>query len=65
MMTPAAPADEEDQGALEDVVRRVLLNDGAIRKVVLDAAERMVKEEIERLTGGAEPAAAPGEPETK
>jgi CheY-like chemotaxis protein len=37
------------QSAVEDVVRRVLLSDGALRKIVLDAAERMVKEEIDRI----------------
>ncbi|HEY6357145.1 MAG TPA: hypothetical protein VIX35_02810, partial [Vicinamibacterales bacterium] len=48
------------QSALEDVVRRVLLSDGALRKVVHEAAERMVKEEIERLKGSPEPPATNG-----
>jgi CheY-like chemotaxis protein len=39
----------QGQSAVEDVVRRVLLSDGALRKIVLDAAERMVKEEIDRI----------------
>jgi CheY-like chemotaxis protein len=45
---------------LEDVVRKVLLTDPAVRQLVLDAAERMVKEEIERLTSTPEPVADGG-----
>jgi len=37
------------QSAVEDAVRRVLLSDGAVRKIVLEAAERMVREEIDRI----------------
>jgi CheY-like chemotaxis protein len=37
------------QSAVEDAVRRVLLSDGAVRKIVLEATERMVKEEIDRI----------------
>jgi CheY-like chemotaxis protein len=37
------------QDTVEDVVRRVLLSDSAVRKIVHDAAERMVREEIERI----------------
>jgi CheY-like chemotaxis protein len=39
------------QAAVEEVVRRVLtrLTDDAVRKVVLDTAERLVREEIERI----------------
>ena len=48
------------QSALEDVVRRVLLNDGAMRNVVLEVAERMVKEEIGRIKSSPEPPAAGG-----
>jgi CheY-like chemotaxis protein len=48
------------QSTLEDVVRRVLLNDGAMRKVVLETAERMVKEELERIKSSPEPPAAGG-----
>lgn len=48
------------QSAVEDVVRRVLLSDGAVRKIVLDAAERMVREEIERIKSSPEPPADGG-----
>jgi CheY-like chemotaxis protein len=48
------------QGAVEDVVRRVLMSDDAVRKIVLEAAERMVKEEIERLKSSPEPPAGVG-----
>ena len=37
------------ESAVEDAVRRVLLSDGAVRKIVLEAAERMVREEIDRI----------------
>lgn len=39
------------EGAIEDVVKRVLarMTDEAVQKVVLDAAERIIREEIERL----------------
>jgi CheY-like chemotaxis protein len=57
----AAPAVADH--ALEDVVRRVLLNDKAVRKLVLDAAERMVKEEIERIKSESE--SVEGEPGTE
>lgn len=52
------------QSVLEDVVRRVLLNDGAMRHVVLEVAERMVKEEIGRIKSSPEPP-APGGPGTE
>jgi CheY-like chemotaxis protein len=52
------------QSAVEDVVRRVLLSDGAVRKIVLEAAERMVREEIDRIKSS--PASpAEGEPLTE
>jgi hypothetical protein len=60
---PGAGAPAVADHALEDVVRRVLLNDKAVRKLVLDAAERMVKEEIERIKSGSE--SAEGEPGTE
>jgi CheY-like chemotaxis protein len=39
------------EGAIEDVVKKVLarMTDQAVQKVVLDAAERIIREEIERL----------------
>src|SRR5579864_1246499 len=37
------------QTAVEDVVRRVLLSDGAVRKIVLETAERMIRDEIDRI----------------
>jgi CheY-like chemotaxis protein len=49
---------------LEDVVRKILLTDPGVRQLVLDAAEKMVKEEIERLTSAPEPVAE-GRPETQ
>jgi CheY-like chemotaxis protein len=52
------------QSAVEDVVRRVLLSDGAVRKIVHDAAERMVREEIERIKSSP-PAPAEGGPLTE
>jgi CheY-like chemotaxis protein len=52
------------QSALEDVVRRVLLTDDVMRKVVHEAAERMVKEEIARIKSSPEPLVA-GEPGTE
>jgi CheY-like chemotaxis protein len=48
------------QGAVEDVVRRVLMSDDAVRKIVLEAAERMVKEEIERIKASPESSAKSG-----
>ena len=50
--------------ALEDVVRRILLNDDRVRRMVLEAAERMVKEEIERIKSAPDSVDA-GEPETQ
>jgi CheY-like chemotaxis protein len=52
--------------ALEEMIRRMLLRvtDEVVRKVVLDAAERMVKEEIDKIKASADPAHGP-EPETK
>lgn len=52
--------------ALEEMVRRMLLRvtDEVVRKVVLDAAERMVKEEIDKIKASTDPAPGP-EPETK
>jgi CheY-like chemotaxis protein len=43
--------------ALENVVRRVLLSDREVRRIVLDATERMVREEIERIKALPEPVA--------
>lgn len=60
---PGAAAPAIADHALEDVVRRVLLNDKAVRKLVLDAAERMVKEEIERIKSDAD--TGEGEPGTE
>ena len=39
------------EAAIEDVVKRVLarMTDEAVHKVVLDAAERIIREEIEQL----------------
>jgi CheY-like chemotaxis protein len=59
--------------ALEEMMRRMLLRvtDDVVRKVVLEAAERMVKEEIDRIksepeSASSEPESASGtEPETK
>ena len=42
----------------------MLLNDERVRRMVLDAAERMVKEEIERIKSAPEPAEDAG-PETQ
>ena len=55
---PAAPAISQDQ--LEAVVRKVLgeMTEGLVREIVtarvLDVAERLVREEIERLKAAAE-----------
>jgi hypothetical protein len=45
----AAPADRNDM--VEDIVRRVIerMGDKAVQQTVLDVAERLVREEIERI----------------
>jgi CheY-like chemotaxis protein len=52
--------DGRGQSAVEDAVRRVLLSDDAVRKIVLEAAERMVREEIDRIKSSPEPPAGGG-----
>jgi CheY-like chemotaxis protein len=51
---------DRGQSAAEDAVRRVLLSDDAVRQIVLDAAERMVREEIDRIKSSQEPPANGG-----
>jgi hypothetical protein len=48
---PAAPISE---AAIEDAVRRVLakMPDDVVRRIVLETAERLVKEEIEKIKAG-------------
>ena len=48
---PAAPASPADDELVEEVVRRVLarLTDRVVRETVLDVAERLVREEIDRI----------------
>jgi CheY-like chemotaxis protein len=48
------------QSPIEDTVRRVLLSDDAVRKIVLEAAERMVREEIDRIKSTPKPPADGG-----
>lgn len=49
--TLAAAAPQLSEAAVEDVVKRVLsrMTDDAVHKVVLDAAERLIREEIGRI----------------
>jgi CheY-like chemotaxis protein len=55
-VTPlAVTRDAVDEGVIEQVTRRVIerLGDAAVRDVVLDVAERLVKEEIARIKSNA------------
>lgn len=53
---PAGSSSVMTEAAIEDVVRRVLLRvtDEMVRQVVLDAAERLVKAEIDKIKDSAE-----------
>jgi CheY-like chemotaxis protein len=51
----AASSTGLDERSLEEAVRRVLLTDDRVRRMVLEATERIVKEEIERIQSAPEP----------
>lgn len=55
-VTPPPPVDETAlrDDVIEQVTRRVIerMGDTAVREVVVDVAERLVREEIERIRGG-------------